>query len=492
MSSCTRVSGGEKVSSYAPTSDSDEVSSHAQTSGSGEARGYAATSGGEVCSHVSALRGDEVSNHASTSSDDGSAASLTGLSVRAIAFTDHGMQTGERIRAVVPQMQLTRCPKGGLAEWTAGSFESADVIIYIGAAGIAVRAIAPHIVSKLRDPAVLVTDELGRYVIPILSGHVGGANAAAEQIADALGATAVITTATDLNHRFAIDVWAVRQGLTILNKDGIKTISSRILAEKPVYIYSRWDIGGELPDGVQMTRDPARAHAIISYRDEKPRTSGGRALYQTSGDTTDTIADGISTDTECAGGTAANTGGIVPSTGKTDENISSGAHVGEITAEHAVSPASTGAENSLRLTPRCLYIGIGCRRGTPHETIEAAWARIAGTYGLYAEAVAGVTSIDIKADEPGLLEFCKAHGWMLTTYTADELNAVEGDFHGSDFVKKTVGVDSVCERSCVLAAQHVAHASLLVPKTAADGVTVAVALAPPRLSIKFDCHKPLA
>ena len=358
--------------------------------------------------------------YASTSGGDGSAASLTGLSVRAIAFTDHGMQTGERIRAVVPQMQLVRCPKGGLAEWTAGSFESADVIIYIGAAGIAVRAIAPHIVSKLRDPAVLVTDELGRFVIPVLSGHVGGANAAAEQIAGALGATAVITTATDLNHRFAIDVWAVRQGLTILNKDGIKTVSSRILAEKPVYIYSRWDIGGGLPDGVQMTRDPARAHAIISYRDEKPRTSG-----------------------ECAA-------------------------------------------NSLRLTPRCLYIGIGCRRGTSREAIEAAWSHIADTYGLYAEAVAGVTSIDIKADEPGLLAFCKAHGWTLMTYTADELNAVAGDFHGSDFVKRTVGVDSVCERSCVLAAQHVAHASLLVPKTAADGVTVSVALTPPRLRIKFD------
>ena len=409
--------------------------------------------------------------YASTSDGDGSAASLTGLSVCAIAFTDHGMQTGERMRAVAPQMQLTRCPKGGLAEWTAGSFESADVIIYIGAAGIAVRAIAPHIVSKLCDPAVLVTDELGRYVIPILSGHVGGANAAAEQIAGALGATAVITTATDLNHRFAIDVWAVRQGLTILNKDGIKTISSRILAEKPVYIYSRWDIGGELPDGVQMTRDPARAHAIISYRDEKPRTSG-----------------------ECAA-------------------------------------------NSLRLTPRCLYIGIGCRRGTPRETIEAAWSHIADTYGLYAEAVAGVTSIDIKADEPGLLAFCKAHGWTLMTYTADELNAVAGDFHGSDFVKRTVGVDSVCERSCVLAArnadaggacrrsikaddtediddaddtgytderrtgtadaggaksqqtgtaaEHMIHAALLVPKTAADGVTVAVALAPPRLRQMF-------
>ena len=471
MSRCARVSGGDEVNSYAPTSDSDEVSNHVSISGRGEARGYAATSGGEV-------RG-----YASTSDGDGSAASLTGLSVCAIAFTDHGMQTGERMRAVVPQMQLTRSPKGGLAEWTAGSFESADVIIYIGAAGIAVRAIAPHIVSKLRDPAVLVTDELGRFVIPVLSGHVGGANAAAEQIAGALGATAVITTATDLNHRFAIDVWAVRQGLTILNKDGIKTVSSRILAEKPVYIYSRWAIGGELPDGVQMTDDPVRAHAIISYCVEKPETPSGCAVYQTSDETTGTIADGISEDTECAGRTAANMS-------KTAANISSRTNDGKATAENITLSVNIENGSALLLTPRCLYIGIGCRRGTPREAIEAAWSHIADTYGLYAEAVAGVTSIDIKADEPGLLAFCKAHGWTLTTYTADELNAVEGDFHGSDFVKRTVGVDSVCERSCVLAAQHVAHASLLVPKTAADGVTVAVALTPPRLSIKFDCHKP--
>ncbi len=377
----------------------------------------------------------------------GDADSLTKVTVCAIAFTDHGMRTGERIRALIPQLQLTRCPRGGLAEWTAKSFADADVIIYIGATGIAVRAIAVHIASKLHDPAVLVIDELGSFVIPILSGHVGGANAAAAQIADALGATAVITTATDLNHRFAIDVWAVQKGLAILNKDGIRTVSSRVLAGQPAYIYSRWPIEGTPPDGVHMTDDPARAHAIISYCDERP--ASGEAL----------------------------------------------------------SP--------LCLTPRCLYIGIGCRRGTPREAIEAAWAHISDRHGLYAGAAAGVTSIDIKADEAGLLEFCRAHRWVLTTYTAEELNAVEGDFHGSEFVKRTVGVDSVCERSCVLAAHaavgstneaqagandgstapqragtaekskaartHGARAALLVPKTAENGVTIAVAIASPRL-----------
>ncbi len=360
---------------------------------------------------------------------------------RVIAFTDHGMQTGERLRSLIPDMDLVRCPRGGLSNWTARSFESADVIIYIGAVGIAVRAIAPHIEGKLHDPAVLVIDELGKFVIPILSGHVGGANAAAEIIADDLGATAVITTATDLNHKFAVDVWATQSGLTIANKDGIKEISSRILRGEDAYIYCAWPINGTAPEHIVPTSDAGSAHAVVSYHSKD---------------------------------------GCMP-------------------------------DQVLRLIPRCLYAGIGCRRGIAREAIEEAWMQVMSDYKLAPEAVAGVTSIDIKAGEPGLLEFCSAHGWSLKTYTKDELNAVPGEFHGSEFVKKTVGVDSVCERSCMHAATETAcsapgadstddaavrdtdmradseggiaeDAVLIVPKTSKNGVTVAVALAAPRLT----------
>ena len=85
---------------------------------------------------------------------------------------------------------------------------SDDAIIFVGATGIAVRSIAPYVKDKFYDPAVLVIDELGRYVIPLLSGHVGGANELAQYIGGALFATPIITTATDINGAFAVDVFA--------------------------------------------------------------------------------------------------------------------------------------------------------------------------------------------------------------------------------------------------------------------------------------------
>lgn len=95
-------------------------------------------------------------------------------------------------------------------EWTAAAFRRAEALIFVGAAGIAVRSVAPHLVSKARDPAVVVVDELGRFAVPILSGHLGGANDLAREIAGLLGGQAVLTTATDARGIFAFDQWARR------------------------------------------------------------------------------------------------------------------------------------------------------------------------------------------------------------------------------------------------------------------------------------------
>ena len=97
----------------------------------------------------------------------------------------------------------------------AEAFQKCGIIVFVGAAGIAVRTIAPYIKSKLTDPAVISVDEKGNFVIPLLAGHIGGANEIARCLAGFLGGTACVTTATDVNGLFAVDEWAARNRMTI-------------------------------------------------------------------------------------------------------------------------------------------------------------------------------------------------------------------------------------------------------------------------------------
>lgn len=97
-----------------------------------------------------------------------------------------------------------------LSEWTGKYFNEAQALIFVGACGIAVRSIAPHVKNKMTDPAVVVVDEAGKFAVPVLSGHVGGANELARKIAAFINAVPVITTATDVNNLTAVDEWAVK------------------------------------------------------------------------------------------------------------------------------------------------------------------------------------------------------------------------------------------------------------------------------------------
>ena len=123
---------------------------------------------------------------------------------------------------------------------------------------------------------------------------------------------------------------------------------------------------------------------------------------------------------------------------------------------------------TLRLAPRGLILGIGCRRGTPMETIRGAVEEALSGYEC--QAVAQVATIDLKQDEPGLLAFCSTHHLPLTVFSAAELEQAQGTFTPSAFVAHITGVDNVCERAAVLAG-----GTILVPKQAKNGVTVAVA-----------------
>ena len=157
-----------------------------------------------------------------------------------ISFTEKGAELAEKIKRLSKEQQLPceihtyhgRKQVENLNAWTKEQFSLRNVILFIGACGIAVRTIAPFLKDKLTDSPVLVLDEAGNYVIPLLSGHVGGANEIALLLAELLGAVPVITTATDINNTFAIDVFAKKHDLSIDKKEGIKKVSAKVLEKK--------------------------------------------------------------------------------------------------------------------------------------------------------------------------------------------------------------------------------------------------------------------
>lgn len=157
-----------------------------------------------------------------------------------ISFTKKGGDINKRLTDILSEFDITSYtlgkyrfdnrvkPLGNLKETVKRHFTD-DAVIFIGAVGIAVRSIAPYIKDKFCDPAVLVIDELGRYVIPLLSGHVGGANELANYIGEALSAAPIITTATDINGTFAVDIFAKKNNLLISSRKLAKDVSAALL-----------------------------------------------------------------------------------------------------------------------------------------------------------------------------------------------------------------------------------------------------------------------
>ena len=156
--------------------------------------------------------------------------------------------------------------KSSIGDWTKEQMKNRNTLLFIGACGIAVRAIAPYIADKLTDSPVLVMDEKGTYIIPILSGHMGGANETAKKIAFKTGAIPVITTATDLNHKFAVDLFAKKNGLHIVNKEGIAKVSSKLLKGEKVTMYvepGHVNSNALIPEEVHLVSELSEAVADI-------------------------------------------------------------------------------------------------------------------------------------------------------------------------------------------------------------------------------------
>ena len=390
------------------------------------------------------------------------------MQVRIISFTDRGQQLAELLADRLCGT-ATRCGRDcSLAEWVRDAFDSADALIYVGAVGICVRTIAPYIKSKTRDPAVVVIDETGKYVISVLSGHLGGANDLARRIARLTGAEPVITTATDLAHAFSVDAWARIQGCVVENPGRIKAVSSKILAGDDIVIASDFPISGEVPE-----------HVIVrECRDAESRNTCIRGRTCCQGmhcgiDERDerTVCEKEDSDTAF---------------GKADESV---VHCGiderdertvcekeDSDAILTIRRRDSQNGKTLRIVPRIVCAGVGCRRGIPARNIENAIRTAFEESCISENALCGVSSIDIKADEEGLREFCESRRLPLVTFSAEELMSVKGTFTQSAFVKEITGADNVCERSAVLGADSDCEDSLIFRKHAYDGVTVALAV----------------
>lgn len=330
------------------------------------------------------------------------------------AFTERGAQTALKLAQTL-QKKNDGCTvfalgsaahvfgvipmEEGLSQWTKRAFESADALIFIGACGIAVRSIAPYIKDKWNDPAVVVADEQQNFVISLLSGHAGGANRLARDAARILHAIPVITTATDVNHLFAVDVWANEQNCILPNHTAAKEVSAALLRGESVAFSSDFQVHGALPQGL-VQADAGALGISVTLKEKEPYSV------------------------------------------------------------------------TCRVIPKILVLGIGCKKRTGKQAILEAVTYALEQASLPFCAVVQICSIDLKQKEAGLVEFCAEQKLPYICFSAQQLEGVPGTFSSSAFVRSITGVGNVCERAAVLGS---GGGTLLLGKTALNGVTVAVA-----------------
>ena len=389
------------------------------------------------------------------------------MKISIICFTLTGQQTGEKLKKALEEQEhavslytkskyIPESIKESTKQWAGKQFESADGIIFIGATGIAVRSIAPYVASKKTDPAVLVTDECGKFVISLLSGHLGGANELALQAAEALHAVPIVTTATDLEGKFAVDVFAKKNNCHIFRMKEAKEVSAALLAGEKVGFYSEFPWEGELPDGLVN---------CCGLRDENWISENEPGTNVQNDNQLESASD------------------LFPKVGIA------------VTIHKNCTPFLS----TTHVVPQAVALGMGCRKNKEAQAVEKAAFTCLEENQIYPQAVACLASIDIKKEEPGLLALAEKMGIPFETFSSEELLAVKGEFTASSFVSRTVGVDNVCERSAIKAAQDRIclntgripernqtkpgtrrggeHCRLIQRKQAADGVTAALVLA---------------
>ena len=240
---------------------------------------------------------------------------------------------------------------------------------------------------------MLVMDEKGQYVVPILSGHVGGAAALADEIAGLAGGTAVHTTATDVQGKFAVDVFARKHGLEITDRRAAKAVSAAVLDGEKIALYIE-EAYGDMLTSEEKTCLPE-----------------------------DVILCGTVLDAEKC-------------------------------RYRVMVTGQRPSEKALWLKPMDMAAGIGCRKDISPELLEKGFLDVLKENGISIRQIRKIASIDLKKDEAAILRLAEKYDFPFVTYPADELRTVEEVTAGSEFVEKVTGVDNVCERAARLCARN--------------------------------------
>ncbi len=333
-------------------------------------------------------------------------------------LTDQGMALAQRLAAVHPGDLFG---KENFKDRLKKAFTEYDNLVCIMACGIVVRILAPLIDHKTKDPAVVVMDQKGDFAISLLSGHLGGANALAAQMARISGGQAVITTATDVASRLSFDCFAKDHGLAIENISSLKFISSALLSDKKV-----------------------RVITDLSFPElEKARDQGLVDICPT-GDAVSHTQDGP------------------------DDLPLVVIHEGLTLSPNQDRPV-------LYLRPRTICAGIGCKRGMDGDAIYESLLDCLKEKGLSPLSLSCLATIPLKADEPGVIQTAKKLHIPLIVIDPEDIAALDLEalnISPSDFVASQTGVLSVSTASAYLAS---GRGEILVDKKKYKGITVALA-----------------
>jgi precorrin-4 C11-methyltransferase len=287
-------------------------------------------------------------------------------------------------------------------------------VVLVMATGAAVRLAAPHLEDKLRDPSVVAVDDRGRYAVPLAGAHAGGGNELARRVAAAIGATAVVTTASDGRSWPALDDLAAHRGWRVEDPRQLAHAGAALLDGDPVGL-------------VQECGDPVDDAG--TWPDTLRRFGGVEALQR---------------------------------------NVSS-LRAAIVVSDRAIGDVPPGW---LLLRPPTLVLGIGCESGVSRAEVVAAVDATLDDGGVSPLSVAVVATLDRKATEPALVALCNERGWRLEGHRAEILRDIDVPTP-SAVVDGAVGTPSVSEA----AALHEGGdgATLVAPKQVHGRVTVAVA-----------------